>query len=193
MKALRQTTETNDIYLVEDSDKMEFATASDKNAYAYIIGDAIRTVKGELQLDTESGIPYFATVFDRSDKLNIWKHYVQKKILSYDFVVGIPKFDVEIVGGEDRILKYDMTVNTIDGPVDVVSPDPEGAGGEGGGCGMCGLIQEGIFYLPVFLHNGIQIYRQLKEYNLDGVVSTELSDETFVRNSEGIYVRWEES
>lgn len=120
MKAFRQKNGNNDIYLNETATVvrqgieipvMEIAMATDKNAYAYIIGDAIRTVKGELQLDTENGIPYFATVFDRSDKLNIWRHYVEKKILGFDFVTGISQFNAEIIG-DDRMLKYDMIVET---------------------------------------------------------------------------------
>ena len=191
MKSFRQTAETHDIYLDPDSDVFAFAMADDKNAYAYIIGDAIRTVKGEIQLDTELGIPYFATVFDRSDKLNIWKHFVNKKILAYDFVTGITKFDAEII--DKDVIHYDMIVETIDGSVNVNAFDPAGSGGGGGGGGgdMGGLVQGGIFYLPVFLRNGIQVYRQLKEYNLEGVVTTELSDETYVKNGEGIFVREE--
>ena len=190
MKAFRQKNGNNDIFLNEDADCMEIATAIDKNAYAYIIGDAIRTVKGEIQLNTEAGIPYFATVFDRSDKLNIWKHYVKKRILALDFVTGISQFDAEIIG-DDRMLKYDMIVNTIDGEVNIAAVDPTGTGGGGGGGGMGGLVQNGIFYLPVFLRDGVQVYRQLKEYYLDGAVTTELSEETYVKNAEGTFVREE--
>lgn len=198
MKAFRQKNGNNDIYLNENATifrqgieipVMEIAMSTDKNAYAYIIGDAIRTVMGELQLDSENGIPYFATVFDRSDKLNIWKHYVSKKILGFDFVTGIPKFDAEIIG-DDRVLKYDMTVKTIDGEVNIAAVDPTGTGG-GGGQGMGGLVQNGIFYLPVFLRDGVQVYRQLKEYNLEGSYTTELSDQTYIKNSEGIFVQEE--
>lgn len=190
MKAFRQTTNTLDIFLDPNSDYMEIAIADDKNAYAYIIGDAIRTVKGELQLDIEAGIPYFATVFDRSDKLSIWKHYVEKKILSYDFVLGIPKFEVELTN-DKSILRYDMTVKTKDGLVNIASVDPVGQGGGGGGGGMGGLVQNGIFYLPVFLRDGVQVYRQLKEYNLEGSYTTELSEQTYIKNSEGIFVQEE--
>lgn len=198
MKAFRQKNGNNDIYLNETATVvrqgvevpvMEIAMVTDKNAYAYIIGDAIRTVKGELQLDTENGIPYFATVFDRSDKLNIWKHYVEKKILGFDFVTGISQFNAEIIG-DDRMLKYDMIVETIDGEVSIAAVDPTGTGGGGGG-GMGGLVQNGIFYLPVFLRDGVQVYRQLKEYHLGEEVTTELSEETYVKNAEGIFVREE--
>lgn len=198
MKAFRQKNGNNDIYLDETATVvrqgievpvMEISMATDKNAYAYIIGDAIRTIRGELQLDTENGIPYFATVFDRSDKLSIWKHYVEKKILGFDFVTGISTFDAE-VSGNGHTLKYNMIVNTIDGEVNIASVDPAGTGGEGGG-GMGGLVQNGIFYLPVFLRDGIQVYRQLKEYNLNGSYTTELSEQTYIKNSEGIFVQEE--
>lgn len=189
MKALRQTTETHDIYQTPGVAYIDFATGSDKDAYAAIIGDAIRTVKGELQLDVESGIPYFATVFDRADKVNIWKHYVEKKILGYDFVVGISKFNVDVI--DNSTLKYDMVVDTIDGEASISAIDPVGGGGGGGGGSMESLVQDGQFYLPVFLRGGVQVYRKLTEYNLDGNVVTELSDVTYVKNSEGIFVREE--
>lgn len=188
MKAFRQMNGNNDIYLVDGATRMELALATDKNAYAYIIGDAIRTVRGEIQLDTDIGIPYFDTVFDRTQKINIWKHYVEKKILSYNFVTGISDFNVNILD-DGEVLSYDMIVETVDGEVSVTSVDPVGTGGGGGGgCDMCGLIQNGIFYMPVALRDGVQIYRQLKEYNLDGAVTTELSEETYIKNSEGIFV-----
>lgn len=193
MKALRQTIETNDIYLADNTSRIEFASASDKQAYAYILSDAIRTVRGEMQLDSNLGIPYFDTIFKNQNRVNIWKHYVTELVRSYDFVVGIIRFDYEI-DSNSKTLKYELEVETVDGNVIITNPDPNGiVDGVGGGCGMCSLTQEGIFYLPVFLHNGIQIYRQLKEYTLDGVVTTELSDETYIRNSEGLYVRWEAS
>ena len=36
----------------------DIRTVDGVEAYAVIIGDAIRTVRGELQLDTERGVPY---------------------------------------------------------------------------------------------------------------------------------------
>ena len=36
----------------------DIRTVDGVEAYAVVIGDAIRTVRGELQLDTERGVPY---------------------------------------------------------------------------------------------------------------------------------------
>ena len=55
---------------------------------------------------------------------------------------------------------------------------------------MENLTQNGIFYLPVAIDGDVQVYRQLREYiNADmGGVTTELSEKTYIKNSDGVFV-----
>ena len=85
-------------------------------AYAVIIGDAIRTVRGELQLDTERGIPYFETVFKSVNGIDIWKNDVRKRVLEFPFVRSIDSFDVSYA---NRKLEYTMRLTTDAGDVTV--------------------------------------------------------------------------
>ena len=105
-----------DIFI--DEDTHQIAMSSDKQAYANLISDAIRTVRGELQLDTERGIPYFSTVFDKANKVQIWKHYVEKRITDFDFVVSIVAFEYEI-DYQTKTIAYTMTIDTDLGEVTV--------------------------------------------------------------------------
>ena len=85
-------------------------------AYAVIIGDAIRTVRGELQLDTEHGVPYFETVFKSVNGIDIWKNDVRKRVLEFPFVKSIDSFDVSYA---NRKLEYTMRLTTDAGDVTV--------------------------------------------------------------------------
>ena len=87
-----------------------------KQAYADIIGDAIRTVRGELQLDTERGVPYFETVFKSVNGIDIWKNDVRKRVLEFPFVKSIDSFDVSYA---NRKLEYTMRLTTDAGDVTV--------------------------------------------------------------------------
>ena len=70
----------------------DIRTVDGVEAYAVIIGDAIRTVRGELQLDTERGVPYFETVFKSVNGIDIWKGDVRKRVLALSFVSSIDSF-----------------------------------------------------------------------------------------------------
>lgn len=89
-----------------------------KQAYANIIGDTVRTVSGELQLDVNRGVPYFETVFKSVNGIDIWKNDVRKIVNGLSFVKSIVSFDVswEPIS---RKLKYEMVVETDDGEVTV--------------------------------------------------------------------------
>ena len=115
MRTLNQTSR-NDIYLTSDGD---LSLTDGRKAYGYILADAMRTVRGEVQLDTSKGIPYQTTVWENRKRLGLWKHYVQELIGGYDFVVSITSFEASIDGS--GILNYDMTVETKDGEVTLSS------------------------------------------------------------------------
>ena len=89
-----------------------------KQAYADIIGDTIRTVCGELQLDVNRGVPYFETVFKSVNGIDIWKNDVRKIVNGLSFVKSIVSFDVSW-DPLNRKLNYEMVVETDEGKVTV--------------------------------------------------------------------------
>ena len=94
----------------------DFKVVDGVEAYAVIIGDAIRTVRGELQLDTGRGVPYFETVFKSVNGIDIWKNDVRKRVLEFPFVKSIDSFDVSYA---NRKLEYTMRLTTDAGDVTV--------------------------------------------------------------------------
>ena len=120
MTTFSQNPETNDIethaVTVGGVTKRYLSFDNGKQAYADIIGDAIRTVRGELQLDTGRGVPYFETVFKSVNGIDIWKNDVRKRVLEFPFVQSIDSFDVSYA---NRRLEYTMRLTTDAGDVTV--------------------------------------------------------------------------
>ena len=106
--------EANDIYLVNG----DLAVSSGKTAQGQIISAAIRTRRGELQLDTERGIPYFETVFESpsKDNIDLWESSVRDTIMGFNFVESIEKFDIQM-DYERNVLRYSAKVKTVDGDI----------------------------------------------------------------------------
>lgn len=105
MTSLSQNT-NNDIFAVGGT----LCVSSSKEAMAIAVKDAIQTLEGELQLDVESGIPYQRTIWESSSKVELWKHFVKEKVLSFPFVENIISFDVTI--NEHKELHYTLTIQT---------------------------------------------------------------------------------
>lgn len=122
MTTFAQTSPANDIttHLVtkDGVTKRHLSFNAGKQSYANIIGDAIRTVRGELQLDVNRGVPYFETVFKSLNGKDIWKASVRKIVNDLDFVKSIESFDVSW-DSLNRELNYKMVVKTDDGEVTV--------------------------------------------------------------------------
>lgn len=165
-----------------------------KVAYAQTIEAAVLTVKGELQFDTEQGIPYFDTIFRSAKRAALWKAYVASRVEEFSFVKSITQFDYTI-DYKNHVVNYEMRVNTDKGKVTITSVDytvstigTHTSSGTGGGEQ---LVQNGIFYLPVYMQNNIQVYRQLKQYvdDIEGTVTTELSESTYVKDANGVFVK----
>ena len=120
MTTFSQNPETNDIethaVTVGGVTKRYLSFNNGKQAYADIIGDTIRTVSGELQLDVNRGVPYFETVFKSVNGIDIWKNDVRKRVLEFPFVKSIDSFDVSY---SNRKLEYTMRLTTDAGDVTV--------------------------------------------------------------------------
>lgn len=122
MTTFSQNPATNDIethaVTVGGVTKRYLSFNTGKQAYADIIGDTIRTVSGELQLDVNRGVPYFETVFKSVNGIDIWKDDVRKIVNGLSFVKSIVSFDVSW-NTISRKLNYEMVVETDDGEVTV--------------------------------------------------------------------------
>ena len=122
MITFSQNPETNDIetHAVTSGGvtKRYLSFNNGKQAYADIIGDTVRTVCGELQLDVNRGVPYFETVFKSVNGIDIWKNDVRKIVNGLSFVKSIVSFDVSW-NPLNRKLNYEMVVETDEGKVTV--------------------------------------------------------------------------
>lgn len=105
----------NDIHIGSDG---QFATVDGLDAYSTVIADVVRTVRGELQLDTGKGVPYFETVFNSVNGIDILKSEVRKRVLSLSFVRSIDSFSASWKP-ENHILSYSITVSTDNGTVTI--------------------------------------------------------------------------
>lgn len=189
MKTIARTSDTHDIGIDSTG---QIAMVEGKYAYALIMESIILTRSGELQLDTERGIPYFSTVFMSPTLIDEWANSVASSISELGFVSGIESFDYSFDG---EMLKYDMEIMTDEGNVTISQSTaaniiiPSGGSG-GGGDQMETLVDSnGLFYLPVGKVGGVQRYRQLKQFD-DGVggVTTQLSETMYVKDANGSFV-----
>lgn len=179
----------NDIFLFAG----QLAMVDGMFAQSQIIKAAILTVKGELQFDTEQGIPYFDTVFKNQNNIYLWRAFVIRRVREFDWVKDVTSFE-HTVDNENHVINYTMTLVTNDGAVTIrgidynISTISPGGGG-GGGEASESLVQNGVFYLPVFMDGNVQVYRQLRQY-VDplGSITTDLSEQTYIKNENGIFV-----
>lgn len=179
----------NDIFLICG----QLAMAEGKASYAVAIDSAIKTQRGELQLDVFNGIPFFESVFQSPSMLGLWKANVAERVEKFDFVESIEEFEAEI-DFKNHVLKFTLEVltdlgyvrvNDINFNISTIRP----GGNSGEEENMASLIQDGIFYLPVFKEGSIQIYRQLKQNVSEEMgVTTELSEELYIKNGQGTFV-----
>lgn len=120
MKTLTQTTaDASHVYDISLTSTGDFQFSTDKSAYGMILEDAIRTLEGEMQLDTERGIPYQRTIWQSLRNLAVWEIFVREAVNKYPFVVNIESLDASVNEGD--VLSYTMTILTDDGTVEVSS------------------------------------------------------------------------
>lgn len=92
------------------------ALASGRYAYADIIRSTILTMKGELQLDTDAGVPYLETVFNNYGGISQWMNAVRSIVYSYDFVISIVSFNAEV---KNKEIYYELVVQTDEGDITI--------------------------------------------------------------------------
>lgn len=109
MKSLL-TDENNDIYLKN----FGLAFGEDKEAVAQIVTNVLRLQQGELQYDTDKGIPYLETVLGDNPDVQVWSSYMIDAIKGIEYVEQVDAFNVKIEGDT---LKYGAKISTIYGEV----------------------------------------------------------------------------
>lgn len=106
----------NDIYAVpyigaDGKTHHSLAAVADLEAYEQILAAVVLTVRGELQLDTERGIPYFDTVFASSRLIDQWALAVRRAVLAKPFVESIDSFTYNFNHAANT-LEYELDVTT---------------------------------------------------------------------------------
>lgn len=106
----------NDIYPVtymgsDGKPHISLAAVADLDAYEQILAAVVLTVRGELQLDTERGIPYFDTVFASNRLIDQWALAVRRAVLEKPFVESIDDFTYNF-NHATNTLEYELDVTT---------------------------------------------------------------------------------
>ena len=115
MITFSQSSSNNDLYLDANG---QLAVSTGREAYADIMADAIRTMRGELWSDTGFGVEYFGTVFARSNSIEAWKVQMRSIIQGFDFVKSISEFNTEY-DSNSHTLNFKIVIETDQGTVEV--------------------------------------------------------------------------
>ena len=119
------TDEHNDLYL---DGAGNLALASDREALANIVLNVFRTNYGELQFNTDDGIPYFATVFNNAPNVRMFEAFLRDRALSISGIESVGTFSYEVAetsvkfGDKERReyhLNYRMIVNSDIGAITI--------------------------------------------------------------------------
>ena len=106
----------NDIAI--DENTHDFKMVNNAEACAVVLKSAVSTVLGEIQLNTNLGVPYFDTAFVNPNKIPNWKMEVENVVRRFDFVRNILSFTYEF-DSSTKYLNYKLLVLTIYGIVNV--------------------------------------------------------------------------
>ena len=103
----------NDMYLVEG----QVALCEGKARHAEVLASVMRTVRGEIELDIEEGLPFFSTVFGyrQAEAMAI---EIESRARQLDFVKEIRDFRWS-VNDQKGTFSYKLTVLTEDGEVTI--------------------------------------------------------------------------
>ena len=117
----------NDIFAVpftgaDGKTHYSLAACSGLEAYAQALEAVVQTLRGELQLDTEAGIPYFETVFASNQLIGQWAEAVRDAVKAKPFVKSIDGFVYSFDSSEGK-LNYRLAVTTDIGDLEITSED----------------------------------------------------------------------
>lgn len=115
MTTFAQSGDTYDILLGADG---QIATVSGKDAYANLVSDALRTIRGEYPYDVELGVPYFQNCLGKSFTIEEWISDVQERAMAFSFVKSISAFSYSY-DARTKTVSYEMTLITDLGPLEI--------------------------------------------------------------------------
>lgn len=100
------TDANNDLYL---DGKRQIAIGQDINAVLNVVANTVRTLAGEIQLNTTLGIPYFETILGGSYSVSVWEGYMIEAAEKVNGVVRVKSMKTKI---ENNTLNYEMEILT---------------------------------------------------------------------------------
>lgn len=103
---------SNDIYTTHGN----LAIAEGVDAIAQACQCAIRTLRGELVLNVDEGIPYFDVLYTNFPNLDLLKAYMIEAVQKIDGVIAIKSINFKINGEK---LNYVMEIRTSKGEVTI--------------------------------------------------------------------------
>lgn len=98
----------NDIYL----DKRDLAIATNAEATGMVVASMIRTLKGEIPLNTDKGIAWMELMSGSNPDLNLLQFYLMATAKREKTVSGIDSIYFSL---KDGVLAFTMTIKTTDG------------------------------------------------------------------------------
>lgn len=72
------------------------AVFDDREALANIVLNVFRTNYGELQYNTNDGIPYFATIFNDSPNIRLFEAFLRERALAIPGIESVGAFSYEV-------------------------------------------------------------------------------------------------
>lgn len=104
------TDANNDLYIDGTNG---LAMGSDLTALVQAVQNTVNTLKGEIQLDTTLGVPYFETVFNQqSPDISVWESYMIEEVEKLDGVERVNSITTRVA---NNTLTYEMNILTIYG------------------------------------------------------------------------------
>ena len=108
------TDENNDLKL---DGVRNIAIGEDIDAVVQLVQNALNTLRGEIQLDTSLGVPYFETILNKqAPNVSVWESYMVEEAEKVDGVVRVNNIQTRIA---NNVLSYTMEILTVYGKAKV--------------------------------------------------------------------------
>ena len=98
--------ENNDLFLDESGN---IAIVTNLQAVLQGCEQAVKTLLGELVLQTDLGVPYFEAVFVGTPNLAVFEQSIRQAILSIPGVIQVLTLDTSVTG---EVLTYNAVIET---------------------------------------------------------------------------------
>lgn len=102
----------NDIFI----ENKELKIVSDNEAVAQVAMNIVQTVKEEIFLHPERGIPYFEVLFNNKPKIQLLINYINLSLNKVNEITNVSNVNIYYVI-DKNLLKYSIDLDTIYGRV----------------------------------------------------------------------------